>query len=1083
MKKTLISLIAMLLPVLAFAGKVSEEQALLRAQQFLASHGGRAVMQGKTFHRAISRHQSPSVAAAVPYYVFNAEQQGYVIVSADDRTVSVLGYSLDGTLDLDSLPAHVQAWLDGYAAQLQWLQSHPQASAARRVQAVPAISPLLGKTKWNQDEPYNLFCPKLNGELCVTGCVATAMAQVMYYHQWPEATTKKIPAYTSSTNGFAVKAVAAGTAISWGNMLPSYNDGSATTTQREAVARLMSICGTSLEMDYDIAYNGGSAANTGDVAYALYEYFDYDASTKCLSRSDYKLEEWNSLIYSELVAGRPVVYSGSSSGGGHAFVIDGYDSDDYFHVNWGWGGKSNGYFLLSILDPDSNDGIGASSSTDGYSTSQQAVVGIRKNTGVVPEQLVALTTSTISIANSSVTRVSTNSNFNFKVTTDFRNKLDDEYTFNFGFGLFDAEGNFQKLASNPYTVTLGVGWGYSPQDWQLSFGANMPNGTYVIKPVSRESGTDTWHPNFGSEQNYIIATISGKNLTMEVFSPRIDVELSLMSKTESPRANRKCVMECSITNNGTDFNDQLFFLVDGSVVGGRHYDIAAGETGSLEFYFVPQAAGTKTVEVAREEYNWSSGQWEYIPYTSCQVVVGDAPAADLGIVFSATDAVSDVVFTADVEMSATLTNNVSDEYDDDISIDIWQRVGSKYYYIDTKTVAVLVPGNETVTVTFTINDLDDGTYNMWSCYKGQDGEWKDEGYYSFTVKKTELATSQVTYTLSEGWNWISTSLADVSQRESLVFIGDIESVTTRLLGQTTELIFDPELGFVGDLGVLDAAAGYKLKVTADASMTKEGAAVSTITPIELKRGWNWLGYLPTVPLTVSTALENLHPTVGDRMLSQDSFAEFDGTAWSGDFVMLPGEGFMYKAATNVQLVYSSSTTPATVRAGQLTSSAEESLPWQYDIHRYPDVMTIVAQLYADGSTTGRERYAVGAFCGGECRGVARMVGDNLFITVHGTFDNSESICFLALDKMTGDVLPIDEELDFRGECLGSLSSPMPLNIVGQTTDIVGTETKADVKAHVFGLDGRESRQLRKGVNILVGPDGSRRTVISMKDEK
>ena len=203
------------------------------------------------------------------------------------------------------------------------------------------------------------------------------MAQVMNYHKWPQAATAEIPAYTSSPYGLNLPALPA-TTFDWANMKDSYS-GSYTDAEAEAIATLMQYCGWSVEMEY------GPASGTSiiEVVEALKTYFDYDATTQIAVRSCYTADQWADLIYHELAHGRPVFYMGQSSSSGHAFVCDGYKNEsemDFFHINWGWGGVSDDYFVLSALDPD-HQGIGGSSSTDGFSYDQVAAIGIQRAGG------------------------------------------------------------------------------------------------------------------------------------------------------------------------------------------------------------------------------------------------------------------------------------------------------------------------------------------------------------------------------------------------------------------------------------------------------------------------------------------------------------------------------------------------------------------------------------------------------------------------------------------------------------------------------------------------------------------------------
>ena len=326
-------------------------------------------------------------------YVFSlGEQGGFIIVSNDDRTLPILGFSENGTLDMENMSDEQRAWLQGYADEIVWLQQQNYGEAPSDTfpqipfgtlrqtrggsHAKETIEPLV-TASWNQRSPYNDLCPEYApGKKAVTGCVATAMAQVMNYHKWPVGETKSIPGYR---DGYDVDHLPLeATTFDWGNMLDSYN-GSETAEQNTAVAELMLYCGFSVEMNY----GPSSGSYIIKVAPALKNYFDYNSTATYISRSSYSNDKWEDIIYHELASKRPVLYGGQSTGGGHAFVCDGYRHEyatDYFHINWGWGGKSDEYYVLSVLDPYSGQGIGGSSSNGGFYFGQEAVIGIQKST-------------------------------------------------------------------------------------------------------------------------------------------------------------------------------------------------------------------------------------------------------------------------------------------------------------------------------------------------------------------------------------------------------------------------------------------------------------------------------------------------------------------------------------------------------------------------------------------------------------------------------------------------------------------------------------------------------------------------------
>ena len=379
---------------MAWAGDVTAQQAMQQAKSFIQQ---REATGSRPKRAQGSAAQQLTMAKQISgLYVFNVKDNGgFVIVSNDDSTIPILGYSDTGAVDPDNMPDNMRAWLQGYADEIAWARENrahkdtPSVhNSSRTGTAVKEpVLPLL-KTTWDQGAPYNNLTPyyKKSGNSysysatyqsgyshCATGCVATAMAQVMKYHEWP-ALTSEIPSYTWESANYTLTGLSA-TTFDWENMSNSYS-GSETDDTATAIAKLMQYCGWSVQMDY----GEESGSNSTNVATALKNYFDYNSTTtKCINRSNYSYAYWVDIMYNEVANRRPVVFGAQSSGGGHEFVIDGYQSEDYFHVNWGWGGMSDSYFKLSALDPDAQ-GIGGSSSDDGFHFGQEAVVGVQKST-------------------------------------------------------------------------------------------------------------------------------------------------------------------------------------------------------------------------------------------------------------------------------------------------------------------------------------------------------------------------------------------------------------------------------------------------------------------------------------------------------------------------------------------------------------------------------------------------------------------------------------------------------------------------------------------------------------------------------
>lgn len=356
---TIMTLVLLTCPL--WGQQVSKEVAMKKAYSFVtAGHGDRTDARR-------SMKQTPQLELANnrdELYVFNDEANGgFVVISGDERMPDVLAYADEGRYDEEDCPENMRAWFDGYAQQITYLRAHPEAKVASRRAPERENIPQLLTCWFNQYAPYNNKCPMMGTKHCLTGCVATAMAQIMHYYQWPQKTTKKIPSYTTRTNSIKVSASPV-TEIDWPNVLRMYlSNYNYSQEKTDAVATLMRLCGAAVQMDYG---RNQSSASLSDAMDAMEEYFSYDERMNYISRDKYGLDEWEEIIYNELSYKRPMIYDGypEDDGDGHAFVIDGY-TDGYFHVNWGWGGKDANVMMTGV------DGW------EGYTTGQHAVIGIQ----------------------------------------------------------------------------------------------------------------------------------------------------------------------------------------------------------------------------------------------------------------------------------------------------------------------------------------------------------------------------------------------------------------------------------------------------------------------------------------------------------------------------------------------------------------------------------------------------------------------------------------------------------------------------------------------------------------------------------
>ena len=313
-------------------------------------------------------------------YVFNGkEDDGFVLVSAEDNARAVLGYADQGSFDSQNIPSNMQVWLQMYAEELAYAALMPQASANYNKpigSQYPTVEPLLGETQWGQGEPFNNHCPLMNGERAVAGCVATALSQIMYLHKYPK---QGIGTHSYRLQNYGTISVDySKVTYDWDIMLPRYVRNSYTTTQADAVAQLMYHVGVSTNMHYTPQASGTSS---GIAFQGLCRNFGYDAGVVPLLKDFMPESEVLEGIAADLKASRPVYISAVTTNyEGHAFVCDGMQSNGYLHINWGWTGSGDGYFSISALDPGQH-GTGGSAQNLAFTVDVCAYTNIRPDQG------------------------------------------------------------------------------------------------------------------------------------------------------------------------------------------------------------------------------------------------------------------------------------------------------------------------------------------------------------------------------------------------------------------------------------------------------------------------------------------------------------------------------------------------------------------------------------------------------------------------------------------------------------------------------------------------------------------------------
>lgn len=717
-KKTTTSLLLMLAAatLAAEASQISPRQAEAIASQFVnstlrlrakdISHSAAAMKV------AYTKVSATSAGENLLHVVNRGDDGGYVVVAGDDAAPNVvLGYSTGGTFDYETAPENLRWWLDEYGRQMEYMiengiTASEQASAPtfdRNVE--PMVT-----TRWNQDAPYNNMCPMLNGRRTYTGCVATAMAQVMNYHQWPVRGTGSHSYYDYEGCGQTLSANFGETTYRWDLMLDTYDANSSQESQ-DAVATLMYHCGVSVEMTY---MQQASGALSGNAANALVQYFGYPADVQIISRDYRTYDEWITLIKNEIDTGRPILFGAQSTGGGHEFVIDGYNTDGYFHVNWGWGGQSDGYFLIATLNPYDGQGIGGGSDS-GFKFMQDIIINVRPNpTGNEREfyEICADGSLSTNVSSSSLGRTA---RVSLPALYNFSRQYITAYA---GIGIEDSEGRLIETSYNTDNVLM-TSYGYL-----ASYGTNvsftipedLEAGEYRIYPYYRKYNDETTygriHVNYTQSQ-YISMTIdSNGTATFGSADPQWkDLDATNITVTDNPTFadGETTTITVDLTNNGTEtfsgplsfallYQNQDRFAYSPATYNDYYgipllydvYTIAAGETENVEMSlpisdFTPSA---KYYRIAIIDEN------ENIIGTPQEIRVTNPEISLNGIAPEILPS-SDNVDCNNVQVRATLHNtSADDEYTGSVSARI--LVNGRYTVLDTKEVTIEPSGSVTV---------------------------------------------------------------------------------------------------------------------------------------------------------------------------------------------------------------------------------------------------------------------------------------------------------------------------------------------------------------------------------------------------
>lgn len=698
MRKILLLFSLFLMTLVAWGEPIDRNEALKQANAFLSSKG---IPVRQSLDMAYAQPGKAAEARSL-YYVFNVgNDKGFVIVAGDDAVSPILAYADRGDFSEREMAPAAKAMLESYAQQIEMIQQNPSLAVAAST-SYAAIEPLV-QTKWNQGAPYNYMCPTISGEeeQSVTGCVATAMAQIIYYHKYPVEQTEVIPAYQLSSGD--VIPGADPVTLNWDAMQLSYTGSEAVDDPSAlAVAQLMLLCGKSVQMDYS-SYASGAVSEL--VPTALKEYFDYDDAAHIVYRDEYANADWEKMIYDELAAKRPVYLSGTSISGtsvvGHAFVCDGYYGEGLFHINWGWGGMSDGYFRLTLLNPDDH-GTGGNNGSGGFNMDEGAIIGIQPNQGGTSQEVAQMTLDYFAATEETVTRNSIFGSFSVPVNAACWNNTSQTLSVELGLAYYDESNEMVGEPSGLGSYSPDTGYGLSYDE--LSMGDGIKEGTYYVKFVHKVNGSDEWTLMKNADKHYLELQVNGTTATIVNHAPQQDFVVNDVNVQGNMSVGSQQTFTYNITNTGNTYTQKVTFFVNKEIVSQIGLNLDPGATDDYVFSWTPAREGTYEIGLA-------TGDGTEI-ITSQKVTIGEAKSHELDVTFQFDDATGSEILGYEVSGNSikgtmSVINKGEEDFLDNITCGLYFDGGDHYLYlVSSNKIFVEAKAGESVDVPFEFPDLD-----------------------------------------------------------------------------------------------------------------------------------------------------------------------------------------------------------------------------------------------------------------------------------------------------------------------------------------------------------------------------------------
>ena len=728
------------LSTVAFAAPVGRQQAQQKAVAFLEKQNKSAQLSSSAPFRAKS---AALTVEQSPYYIFNTEgNKGFIIVSGDDRTEEILGYSDAGSFDPENIPDGLQALLDAYEQEINELGDmevfEDVAAKSRKAMARPrqSVEPF-NKRTWSQGSPHNGQLPTLSGSHCSVGCVGVAMAEAIGCFSYPSS-VKAISSYTCAS-GVKASALAAAT-INWKNICDNYIDVTTTSAQQSEVAKFFRYVTQSITTNYK---SSSSTSNPSRIPAALKTYFNFESTAKQINATDYSFDDFIDILYNEVAEHRPVIVSGFSlatlanASAGHSYIMDGYDKDDLFHFDWGWGGSCRGYYRLSALSPFQNVRNRA------YMKSLSAVVGIQPkgyggtvHQSEIEEQDRSLTLTSVSVP------TSTSAVSSVTVSVGMQNQNDVANNYDHAVALYDSNYGFVKILKS-YAGAAFATDASKTSTYSVSF-----------VPVSRVSNYATWHTDRCLSTNSCIKAVVTSKKAVCTNVPAIVVNsMTIDEADKSNAAGAPQEITMNVTNNTFDvYQKQLYLFASTKLVQCTAARIPMHCTEDVHFTYENESVGTYTLKVTTDEDGTKllAPNLTVSATTKAAVTYGNKLTATLvSDNLGGKTSTEGYLYTDKYKITVNIKNNGSVKYNDYVRLIISnsKNINGQWHY--TEKVHVNLAAGATQKLTFESNELNPQlTYYVRIINKGKSTVSIDN--YSIIASSTTAYASNVYQNYNRG---------------------------------------------------------------------------------------------------------------------------------------------------------------------------------------------------------------------------------------------------------------------------------------------------------------------------------------------